>query len=99
MLHFERRKKVLFDVLLERLSAYPLHDVTGDAHPVIGVGGDGSGNKYSLRLVADEEVAQGDGRPRIGHDDVADFFFKSTGVGHQVAQGDGTGKGRSNLKI
>ena len=57
MLHFQRRENVLLDVLLERLPAHPLHDVTGDAHPVVGVCRNGSGWKYPLRLVADEEVA------------------------------------------
>ena len=56
---FERRENVLLDVLLERLPAHPLHDVTGDAHPVIGVGRNGARSKYPFRLVADEKVAQG----------------------------------------
>ena len=36
---------------------------------------------------------------RIRNNDVADFFFKSARVRHQVAQGDGLGKRRPNLKI
>ncbi len=74
-------------------------DVARQADAVVRVARNLARRKEPLRLISDEEVAQGHLPFRVGNDDVPAFLFETAGVGHQVAQGDGLAEGGADLEV
>src|SRR5579875_3300573 len=99
MLHAERLKDVLRDVIVERRAGDALDDVAGQRGTVVGVGGNCAGGIDALRYVCDEILPD---RHRLGFrpaDEVLHHLLKAGRMRHEFAHGDWLGIGRGYFEI
>ena len=99
MSHTEWRENVLGDVLFEELAADALDDVAAEPNAEVGIARNDTRREETARLIMNEEVAQRGLLLGFDENDVANSFFETAGMGHQVAQSDGAAEGGSNLKV
>ena len=96
--HARRLEDMLAHIVLERLAADPLNDVTGQGHAVIGVGRSSTGGEDLRRGILPDGLIQVEW-PGLRRDEIPASFLESRGVRQEVPQGDITGITARDLHI